>query len=101
MLETVRQYADERLAASGEMRRRRASRHLAFYLALAEQARPELIGPEQREWLARLDPERENLLAAHAWCDRADRWRARSGCARARRSDLLLQPRTAGAGLTA
>src|SRR5262249_24429692 len=46
-------------------------RHLDFYLALAERARPELAGPKQGEWLAQLDLERENLLAVHAWCDDA------------------------------
>ena len=48
------------------------TRHLAFFVALAERARPELVGPEQRQWLARLGLEWENLLAAHAWCDRAE-----------------------------
>ena len=47
-------------------------RHLAFYLALAERARLQLIGREQAEWLAQFDRERENLLSAHAWCDAAD-----------------------------
>ena len=69
MLETVRQYAHERLVESGEGDDARA-RHLAFYLALAERARPSLVGPDQGAWLARLDFERENLLAAHASCDR-------------------------------
>jgi non-specific serine/threonine protein kinase len=32
---------------------------------------PELFGPKQGAWLGRLDLERENLIAAHAWCDRA------------------------------
>ena len=71
MLETVRQYALERLDGSGEAGATR-HRHLEFYLALAERARPELIGPRQREWLARLDHERENMIAAHAWCDHVD-----------------------------
>jgi non-specific serine/threonine protein kinase len=48
------------------------TRHLGFYLAVAERARPELAGPAQGAWLARLDLERENLLAAHAWCDRVE-----------------------------
>ena len=69
LLETVRQYAHERLVESAEGDDARA-RHLAFYLALAEKARPELVGPEQGAWLARLDLERENLLSAHACCDR-------------------------------
>ncbi|MEQ1515551.1 MAG: winged helix-turn-helix domain-containing protein [Usitatibacteraceae bacterium] len=71
MLETVRQYAEERLHESGEENHTR-SRHLDFYLALAEKARPALAGPEQGLWLTRLDPERENLLAAHAWARRID-----------------------------
>jgi predicted ATPase/class 3 adenylate cyclase len=71
LLETVREYAQERLNESGYGDHGR-TRHLAFYLALAERARPELVGPEQGAWLVRLDLERENLLAAHAWCDRAE-----------------------------
>jgi len=71
MLETVRQYAQERLAESSEADVAR-TRHVAFFVALAEQARPELVGPRQAEWLARLDAERENLLAAHASCDGAE-----------------------------
>jgi predicted ATPase/class 3 adenylate cyclase len=70
-LDTVHQYAKERLGESGEEPRVR-SRHLAYYLALAEEARPELFGRMQSDWLARIDRERENLLSAHAWCDRAE-----------------------------
>jgi predicted ATPase len=69
LLEIVRQYARERLDASGEGDEAR-TRHLAFYLALAEEAMPEARGPKQGAWLARLDLERENLLSAHAWCGR-------------------------------
>ena len=71
LVETVRQYAQERLVAAGERNATR-DRHLAFYLALAERVSPELVGPAQATWLARLDPEGENLLAAHAWCDEAE-----------------------------
>jgi predicted ATPase/class 3 adenylate cyclase len=71
LLETMRQYAEERLGASDEAVATR-TRHLQVYLALVEQARPEFDGPRQGEWLARLDAERENILAAHAWCDRAE-----------------------------
>ena len=70
LLETVQQYAQERLADSGEERATRDA-HLAYYLALAQKARPELVGPQQRAWLERLDAERNNVLAAHAWCDDA------------------------------
>ena len=66
MLETVRQYAQERLVESGEEEQAR-SRHLAFYLGVAEAARAKLVGAEQRRWLERLDLEQQNLLAAYAW----------------------------------
>jgi predicted ATPase/class 3 adenylate cyclase len=65
MLDTVGQYARERLDASGE-RCGVEARHLAFYVAFAESARPELVGRQQAAWLSKLDLERENLLAAHA-----------------------------------
>ncbi|HEY7957795.1 MAG TPA: tetratricopeptide repeat protein, partial [Polyangia bacterium] len=71
MLETVREYAAERLESSGEARAVR-DRHLLYYVALAEATWPELFGSAQAKALARLDFERENLLAAHAWCDHAD-----------------------------
>jgi predicted ATPase/class 3 adenylate cyclase len=70
LLDTVRQYAHERLEESAESDTAR-NRHLAFYLAFAEDARPQLIGSEQGSWLIRLDLERENLLSAHAWCGHA------------------------------
>jgi predicted ATPase/class 3 adenylate cyclase len=70
LLETIRQYAGERLEASGEAGAVR-TRHLDFHLAFAEAAEPHLRGLDQAEWLARLDGEVENLLAAHAWCDKA------------------------------
>jgi predicted ATPase/class 3 adenylate cyclase len=69
-LETVRQYAQEKLVASGEGEQAR-TRHLDFFVAFAEKVRPELWGEEQGKWLARLDLDRENLLSAHARCDHA------------------------------
>jgi predicted ATPase/class 3 adenylate cyclase len=71
MLDTVRQYAHERLQ-EGTLGDGARGRHLDFYVQLAETARRELVGPGQGEWLERLDRERENLLTAHAWCGRAD-----------------------------
>ena len=68
MLETVRQYGQERLEEAGGGVVVRA-RHLGFHLALAEKARPALFGPEQGLWLARLDNELENFLAGHAAAD--------------------------------
>jgi predicted ATPase/class 3 adenylate cyclase len=71
LLESVREYALEQLRQAGEEQVVR-SRHLAFYLALAERTEAGLVGPAQGEWLQRLDLERENILLAHAWCDRAE-----------------------------
>ncbi|MCC6447012.1 MAG: winged helix-turn-helix domain-containing protein [Armatimonadetes bacterium] len=63
MLEMIREYAQERLAESGEEARLR-EKHLGYYLALAEEAEPRLRGPEQIEWLDRLEEELENLRLA-------------------------------------
>ena len=63
LLETVRIYALEQLEAAGEMEHVRA-RHLAWYLTLAEEAEPQLTGPEQATWLARVATEHDNLRAA-------------------------------------
>ncbi|MCW5853406.1 MAG: tetratricopeptide repeat protein [Anaerolineae bacterium] len=66
LLETVRQYAAEKLAEAGE---REALRHchLDWCIEVAEQAEPELRGPHQAEWLRRLDLEHDNLRAALQW----------------------------------
>jgi predicted ATPase/transcriptional regulator with XRE-family HTH domain len=66
MLETVRQYAMEKLVESGEQERIR-NRHLTFFLALAEQAEPELRGRQQLAWLSQLDEAHDNLRMALAW----------------------------------
>lgn len=72
LLETVRQYAREKLqspAADGASEAEATSeRHLDFFLAMVEQAEPELFGPEQQSWLKRLHDEHENFLAALDWC---------------------------------
>ncbi|HET8999262.1 MAG TPA: LuxR C-terminal-related transcriptional regulator, partial [bacterium] len=72
MLETIREYALERLGASGELDTAR-QRHAAYYLALAERAEPEVWGPEERAWLRRVEQEHENFRAALRWAtDRGD-----------------------------
>jgi predicted ATPase/class 3 adenylate cyclase len=68
LLETVRQYAQER-AIEFRMLTASKERHLAYYVAFAERARTALFGPMQTHWLANLDQELENLLAAHAAYD--------------------------------
>jgi len=70
MLETVRQYALDRLHESGQGDAVR-TQHLLHYLALADEAAAHLMGPEQGVWIVRLLQEQENLLAAHAWCQHA------------------------------
>jgi len=66
VLETMRQYADEKLIEVGESVSLR-ERHLVYYLTLAETAAPHLLKPEQLEWLARLEAEHENMRAALEW----------------------------------
>ncbi len=70
MLEPVRLYATERLADAAEQPTRRA--HLLYFLTLAEAAQAQAVGPDQGAWLTRLDRERANLLAAHAYSLHAD-----------------------------
>ncbi|MFQ5654645.1 MAG: tetratricopeptide repeat protein [Planctomycetota bacterium] len=62
-LETVRQYARERLLEEGDVLRLR-ERHLRYFLRLAEEASPHLDGPEQATWLPRLEVEFPDLRAA-------------------------------------
>ena len=66
LLESIRQYASEQLAERGESEALR-HKHGQFFVALAEEAEPELIGPRQGEWLARLEAEHDNIRAALAW----------------------------------
>jgi predicted ATPase/DNA-binding SARP family transcriptional activator len=66
LLETIQQYAAEKLVAQGETAWLQ-DRHLLFYLALAEEAEPRLKSGEREPWLVMLDRETGNLRAALAW----------------------------------
>ena len=66
MLETVRLYALERLAESGEEAPVRRS-HTEHFLAMAEKAEPHLYLLEDLVWLRRLEAEHNNLRAALRW----------------------------------
>ncbi len=68
MLETVREYALERLDESAEADAIRR-RHVMYFLRLAESADPELVGSEQSAWFARLEREHDNLRAAVGWSE--------------------------------
>jgi predicted ATPase len=63
MLETIREYALERLAERGEAEALR-QRYAEYYLSLAETAEPETQGLQQRTWVERLESEHDNLRAA-------------------------------------
>jgi predicted ATPase len=66
MLETIREYALDRLSERGD-RDELARRHTAYFLGLAEQAEPNLTGPEAPMWLDRLTHEHDNIRAALRW----------------------------------
>ncbi|MFJ6673518.1 BTAD domain-containing putative transcriptional regulator [Actinosynnema sp. NPDC091369] len=72
MLETIREYCLERLAEGGRVAAARAE-HAAYFRDLAEAAEPHLRGKEQMTWIARLEAERDNLVAAlHFAADSGD-----------------------------
>jgi predicted ATPase/DNA-binding CsgD family transcriptional regulator len=66
MLETVHEYAREKLEESGEAQELRRA-HAWYFLALAEEAEPELVGPAQARWFDRLEFEYDNIRAALSW----------------------------------
>ena len=69
MLETIREYAAEKLEERGEVQEIQR-RHALYFLEFAEGIRPELDGPEQSEGFKRLDEEHNNLRAVIDWaCD--------------------------------
>ena len=65
-LETIRQYAREKLIKAGEAEQFQAS-HLEYFMNLAEEVEPYLTSAKQGEWLERLWAEYDNLRAALEW----------------------------------
>ncbi|HEX3301977.1 MAG TPA: LuxR C-terminal-related transcriptional regulator [Thermomicrobiales bacterium] len=66
MLETIREFGLEHLRSQEEDHEIRA-RHARYFLALAEQAAPELLGADQVVWLDRLTVDHDNLREAFIW----------------------------------
>jgi predicted ATPase/class 3 adenylate cyclase len=76
LLETIREYAGELFGDSGETDAVR-DRHLDYFLALVEEAEPNLTGPNQGEWYDRLAIEHDNVREALSYaCDSGDGERA-------------------------
>ncbi len=71
LLETIRQYAREKLDESAEKDNARA-RHREFFLALAEHAGAQLTGPQQAQSLQELELEHDNLRVALEWAVTGD-----------------------------
>ena len=71
MLETIRQYASEKLADSGEAERVQDC-HLDYFLRSAEAIEPELHRADQLLWLKRLEAEHDNFRRALRWAGRAE-----------------------------
>ena len=66
LLETIREYACEKLEGAGEAEAA-GQRHMTFFVRLAEEAEPQLKGAAQIAWAARLEREQDNLWAAASW----------------------------------
>jgi predicted ATPase len=71
LLETIRQYAGEKLLEADESGKARA-RHMDFFLKFAEAAERHLQGPQELKWLSRLETEYGNLRAALEWAMKND-----------------------------
>jgi hypothetical protein len=73
LLETIRQYAREKLLAAAEADLIR-DRHLEYFTQLAEEAEPQLRGAEQLAWLERIEREHDNLRTALALALESGKW---------------------------
>ena len=88
MLQTIREYAVERLRADGGLDESR-ERHASYFAELAEEAEPQLVSADQTLWIERLDDELGNLRAVLQWS--AGERPARGRAARRRRAPALLE----------
>jgi predicted ATPase/class 3 adenylate cyclase len=70
MLETIRDYAADQLTAFGETDAL-GSRHAQYFLGLAEEAEPHVLGTHPAEWLQRLEAEHGNIRTALDWLEGA------------------------------
>jgi len=68
MLETIHEYAQEKLG-QGEDAAAVQQAHAGFFLRLAEEADPHIVGPEQAAWLERLEVDQDNLRAVLRWSE--------------------------------
>jgi predicted ATPase/DNA-binding SARP family transcriptional activator len=68
LLETVREYAAEKLQNAGETNATR-ERHARFFVSLAEEAAPAIFGAGDEAWMVRLDEESPNFRDVHDWCE--------------------------------
>ena len=66
MLETLHEYAREKLLGSGEEEELQR-KHALYFMRLAEDAEPELVRKDQVQWMHRLDDEHDNITTALAW----------------------------------
>jgi non-specific serine/threonine protein kinase len=71
MLETVREFGLEQLAASGDEQALRR-RHAEWFLTLAERANPAWLTADQGRWIRRLEVEQDNFRAALSWAMQED-----------------------------
>lgn len=69
LLETLRQYAQDKLREAGEEAALQL-RHAEWCLTLVEAVAPHVWAPQEASWLARLELEHDNLRSALAWCER-------------------------------
>ena len=74
MLETLREYAQEKMVKDSHTWEQVQDRHASYFLRLVEDALPKLQGPQQVYWFHKLELEYDNLRAALDWTYRVHQW---------------------------